>query len=240
MRVFSATAHLYDLIYGAAGKDYAAESAEVHRLIQQRRPGARSLLDVACGTGGHLRHLRQWYDVTGVDVDPAMLDEAARHLPGVPLVAQDMRSLALDTTFDAVVCLFSSIGYLADRHELDDAGRAMAGHLAEGGVIVVDGWVRPEAWRDGEGVHVETAADDTTTVVRMTTSRRVGTATHLVMHHLMGTHDGIEHVVETHRLTLFAPEDYEAALRGAGLRLETVPGPMPGRDRYVGVKEGGS
>jgi len=237
--MFRATAHLYDLIYAAAGKDYAAESAEVHRLVQQRRPGARSLLDVACGTGGHLRHLRRWYEVTGVDIDPAMLDEAARHLPGVPLVAQDMARLDLGTNFDAVVCLFSSIGYLPDRAALDSTARSLAGHLAEGGVVVVDGWVRPDAWRDDAGVQVETAADDATTVVRMSASRRQGAVTHLEMHHLVATAGGIEHIVEDHRLTLFAPGDYEAAFGGAGLVLETVPGPMPGRDRYVGVRRGG-
>jgi len=237
--MFRATAHLYDLIYAAAGKDYAAESAEVHRLIQEHRPGARSLLDVACGTGGHLRHLRQWYEVTGVDLDLAMLDEAARHLPGVTLVAQDMEDLDLGATFDAVVCLFSSIGYLPGRDALHRAARSMARHLAEGGVLVVDGWVRPDAWRDDERVHVETAADDTTTVVRMSTSRRHGAVTQLEMHHLVGTAAGIEHVVEDHRLTLFAPEDYEDAFSGAGLALETVPGPLPGRDRYVGVKRRG-
>jgi ubiquinone/menaquinone biosynthesis C-methylase UbiE len=65
--VFSRTAHLYDAIY--AFKDYAAEAARLHELIEERVPGPRTLLDIACGTGKHLAELRAWYEVEGVDLD---------------------------------------------------------------------------------------------------------------------------------------------------------------------------
>ena len=82
--MFRQTAHVYDLIYEATGKDYAAEAAVVDALIQERAPRARTLLDVACGTGGHLRHLQGSYTVMGVDIDPSMLREARRRLPATP------------------------------------------------------------------------------------------------------------------------------------------------------------
>src|SRR5438552_886674 len=108
-RLFRSTAHLYDLIYEAAGKDYAAESAELHSLIQARNATAASLLDVACGTGAHLAHLGAWYEVAGVDVDPTMLAQARHRLPEtVPLIEADMRSFSLGRRFGAVICLFSS------------------------------------------------------------------------------------------------------------------------------------
>jgi ubiquinone/menaquinone biosynthesis C-methylase UbiE len=53
------TAHVYDLIYEAQGKDYPAEAIGLRAVIETRRLGARSVLDVACGTGAHLVHLRQ-------------------------------------------------------------------------------------------------------------------------------------------------------------------------------------
>jgi hypothetical protein len=73
-------------------------------------------------------------------------------------------------------------------------------------------------------------------VVRMSRSRRHGESTFLEMHHLIGSADGIAHVVDHHELTLFAPEDYEAAFRVSGLTVDTVESPLPGRDRYVGTK----
>ncbi len=130
--MFHGTAHVYDLLYEAAGKDYAGESAELHALIQARAPGAASLLDVACGTGAHLVHLRRWYEAVGVDVDPGMLAQARRRLPDIEFIEDDMRSFRLSRRFDVVSCLFSSIGYLGSVDDLDQALLTMVSHLRPG------------------------------------------------------------------------------------------------------------
>jgi SAM-dependent methyltransferase len=232
--VFRTTAHVYDLIYQAMGKDYRAESDQVRREILARTPSARTLLDVACGTGGHLAHLRDWYTVTGVDIDPGMLEQARRRLPGVELIEADMRTLALARRFDAVICLFSSIGYMTTVEELDTAIKVMAGHLEPGGVLIVDGWLRPDAWTDPGITHMECAESGDLKVVRVGRSRRDGDRSHLEMHHLIATLDHIDHLVENHTLRLFADGQYRAAFTGAGLIVESVDSPMPGRDRYIG------
>jgi SAM-dependent methyltransferase len=237
---FSLSARVYDLLYAAAGKDYAAEASELHGLIQSRRPGAATLLDVACGTGAHLAHLRRWYDVAGVDVEPAMLAEARRRLPGVALVEGDMRSFRLDRRVDAVVCLFSAVGYMPSTADLDAAIATMAELLAPGGVLVVDGWIRSDAWHDPGTVHVLSAQDGPLAVARVGVSSRDGRRTRLEMHHLVGTLTGVEHVVEHHDLTLFTDEDYRSAFWAAGLDVDVVASPHPDRDRYVGVAPGGA
>jgi len=225
----------YDLIYAAEGKDYASEADELHRLVVARYPDAHSLLDVACGTGGHLVHLREWFDVVGVDIDPDMLAVARDKLPGTELVEADMRSFDLGRRFDAVVCLFSAVGYLRSTEELDAAVCVMARHLEPGGVLVVDGWVRPDLWRGPVGTDVVVAKDEWVTVVRAVLARRTGARTHLEMQHLVVAEDSIEHFVDEHDLRLFEEEEYRLAFGGAGLTVEIVPSPMPGRDRYVGV-----
>jgi SAM-dependent methyltransferase len=231
--MYDDTAALYDLIYELAGKDYAAEAAELVRQVHQRAPAASSLLDVACGTGRHLQLLQASFpDVAGLDASAGMLDVARARLPGTTLVEGDMRAFDLGRTFDVVTCLFSAIGHLATTDELDAAVAAMARHLAPGGVLVVDGWVRPEAWRDGT-VHALAGTRDGTAVARVGRSHREGDRSVIELHHLVGTADGIETIVERHELTLFHDDHYRHALRAAGLEVDVVPSPMPGRDRYL-------
>ncbi|HAC47334.1 MAG TPA: SAM-dependent methyltransferase, partial [Chloroflexi bacterium] len=50
--MYDKSARIYDLLYVGSGiKDYPAEAAELHRIIQEACPTAKTLLDVACGTG---------------------------------------------------------------------------------------------------------------------------------------------------------------------------------------------
>jgi SAM-dependent methyltransferase len=233
---FGSSARVYDLLYAAAGKDYAAEADELHALIQQRLPGARSLLDVACGTGAHLFQLADRYDVVGVDLSAEMLAEASTRLPAVALVEADMISFDLDRTFDAVICLFSSIGYMRSTNELEAAVDRMARHLSPGGVLIVDGWVRPQAWRDPGTTQALAGGVDGLAAARVIRSRREGSQSILELHHLIGSGDGVEYIVETHLLTLFSDADYRKAFERAGLTVEVVPSPYPDRDRYVGTQ----
>jgi SAM-dependent methyltransferase len=232
---FSSSARVYDLLYEAAGKDYEVEADELHALIQSRRPGAASLLDVACGTGAHLVYLRRHYEVAGLDRAPAMLAEARDRLPGVPLIAGDMRSFALDRSFDAITCLFSAIGYLRSSDELGEALQTMKQHLSPGGVVVVDGWVRRQSWRDPGTVQALSTTKDGVGAARVVVSRRDGVCTTLEMHHLVGSLDGVEHLVETHEMTLFSDDEYRDAFDRAGLDVDVTASPHPDRDRYVGT-----
>lgn len=234
--MFRSTAHVYDLIYEGAGRDYAAEAVAVRDLIGSRLPGARDLLDVACGTGGHLHHLRQWFDVVGVDMDSGMLAEARGRLPDVALVEGDMRSFDLGRRFDAVICLFSSIGYARSTDDLDAAVARMAAHLRPGGALVVDGWIRPEAWIEPGTVNAVAATGTGIAAARVARTRREGRTSHLELHHLVATLDGgVEYLVDHDELTLFERQEYEDAFVLAGLAVERTDSPWPGRDRYVGL-----
>ena len=233
---FGRSSSVYDALYEAAGKNYAAEADELDRLIQDRRPGSRSLLDVACGTGAHLQHLADRYDVTGVDQSTEMLGAAAARLPGADLVAGDMRSFDLARRFDVVTCLFSAIGYMPSPADLDTAIRTMTAHLNERGVLIVDGWVRPEAWTDPGSVQALSCHTGGTAAARVVRSRRTGTRTTLELHFLIGTVHGVDYLTEVHELTLFEDQQYRAAFERAGLTVDVVPSPHPDRDRYVGLR----
>ena len=235
--MYGRSAAIYDLLYTGIGlKDFTSEATELHHVIQSARPGARTLLDVGCGTGALLAEMRGLYDVTGVDVSAAMLAVAWRRLPEAQLIEADMRTFDLGRTFDAVTCLFSSIGYMTEEGEMERAVGRMAAHVAPGGALIVDGWLRPDAWLDDHRAEPEIASDESTTVVRLAFSRRDGPITTLDMHHLVRNRDGVEHFSEIHRLRLVPTKDYVAAVEKAGLISRVAPEFMPNRDRVIGVR----
>lgn len=238
MEAYERSARIYDLLYTGAGiRDSEAEAAAVHDLVQRSNPGARTLLDVACGTGLDLAHLQRWYDVAGIDRSAAMLDVARSRLgAGVPLHAEDMRDFDLQRQFEVVTCLFSSIGYLTTDDDLRHAFQRFAAHLVPGGVLVVDGWIRPDAWRDGFTPPPDQAADGATTVVRLVRSKRDGRMTTLEQHYLVRDQSGIDHFFEQHALMLTPTDDYIAIAAAVGLSPTVIADYMPDRDRIVAVK----
>ena len=230
--MYARSARYYDAIYSF--KDYAAEAAAVSARILAHRPDAATLLDVACGTGAHLVHFAREYRVEGIDLSEEQLAVARTRLPGVELHLGDMTTFDLGKTFDAVTCMFSSIGYVGTLEGLDAAVGRMAAHLTPGGVLVVEPWLQPDAFEDG---HLSTLFVDEPdiAVARMSTSHKDGRRSWFDMEHLVGSAHGVDHFVEHHELGLFTVEEHLAGFERAGLRVEHDPeGPM-GRGLYVGV-----
>jgi SAM-dependent methyltransferase len=229
--MFTRSARFYDAIY--AFKDYAAEAARIREMIATRSPDARTVLDVACGTGMHLRHIQAWYAVEGLDLDPELLEIAREHLPGVALHVGNMMDFDLGKTFDAVTCLFSSVGYARTPENLARAIGAMARHLSPGGVLVVEPWLTPDRFEDG---HLGSTFVDQPDlkIARLDTSAVDGSLSVMDFEYLVGTREGIEHFSESHVLGLFSHEQYLDAFRSAGLSVEHDPEGFMGRGLYLG------
>ncbi|MFC3994756.1 class I SAM-dependent methyltransferase [Nocardiopsis sediminis] len=229
-------AEVYDAVYEGRGRGYTAEAAEVAALIRERRPGAGSLLDVACGTGAHLRcFAREFTTVAGVDLSGDMLALARRRLPDVPLHRADMRDFELDARFDAVTCMFSSIGHMADDAELAAAVARMAAHTVPGGVVVVEPWWFPETFLPGY-VGSDLLTVGGRTLARVSHSTRRGDTTHMEVHYIVADpQSGARHLKDTHTITLFTRERYEAAFAAAGCPADYIEGGPSGRGLFVAV-----
>lgn len=230
---YVAAARVYDLFYDE--KDYAAEAGAVAALAEQYAPGARSLLDVGCGTGIHLSHLAEHYPrIAGVDVSEAMLAEARASYPNLDFHQGDMRTFALGAEFDVVTCLFSAVGYMVDEAALRDAFATMARHVAPGGVLLVEGWIDPADWVAGKA-SANARVGEHAAAARVMLSGREGDVSTIDMHYVIATLDGVEHVAELHRLGLFTASQYRTAVEAAGLRYAREEG-LTGRGLHVGIR----
>jgi SAM-dependent methyltransferase len=222
---------LYDIEYSF--KDYAGEAAAVERIARSRNPNARSLLDVACGTGKHLEHLRAQFTCEGIDLDDGLLEVARRRVPDVPVRQGDMRDFDLGRQFDVVTCLFSAIGFVNGPDELAATAKTLARHVVPGGVLLVEPWLTPDVWKPNLP-HLLPHEEPGLVLARVTLSGlrddRVSTTD---MHYLVGTPEGIEHFSEQHELYLFTDEEMRSAFEGVGLRTEHDPDGLIGRGLWI-------
>ena len=233
--MFTQSAKYYDALYRALGKDYATESARIVGMLHERgvAKGA-SVLDVACGTGAHLAILREEFACEGLDLERNMLAIAAQRAPEVPLHQADLISFNLGKKYDAILCLFSSVGYVPSVLRLNQTLQTFARHLRPGGIVILEPWFTPEQWVDGH-LNALFVDEPDLKVARMNVSRRDGNVSIIHFHYMIGSSDGIRTFTEPHRLTLFTPAEYMGAFKNAGFKAEFEEQGFTNRGLYIGT-----
>ncbi len=171
---FDAYSRYYDLLY--RDKDYAAEAAYVAAALRRRQPGARRVLELGCGTGGHAEQLAALgFTVHGIDLSDGMVARAHERRAGLaPEVAQrlsyaagDARSVRTGDTYDAVISLFHVMSYQTANADLAAAYATAAAHLAPGGSFLYDYWFGPAVLGQQPGTRVRRLAGEGLKVTRI-------------------------------------------------------------------------
>ena len=249
--VAAALARLYDL-------DVSEDPGDLDLYLALAARSGGPILELAVGSGRLAVPLAAGgHDVTGVDMDPAMLDRARRAADDagkatarrLRLVEGDARTVRLEAagTFNLAFIPLNSIFLMGGRADQAAAVATLAAHLAPGGIAVVDAWL-PDAedlarydgrlileWvreEPGTGQTVTKTGsahfDQTTGVVRLTTIFEAG---------LPG--EAPVRWVRTDRLRLVNPDELAAHAEAAGLEVETLAGDYdlgelaPGAERVV-------
>ena len=235
--MFDESAEYYDLIY-LPMKDYAAESAFVAALLRLHRPGCRTVLDVACGTGEHARWLAaEGFAVDGLDINPTFLRIAREKHPAGQFFEADMRDFRLSQRYDAIVCLFSSIGYAGSIDGVESTLRCFRDHLAPGGITLVEPWF-PPGILDPSRVAVNEGAGPGVHVRRECHVEVEGSMSRLLFDYEITSGGGRHQMHERHELGVFSSDEMIDAFTRAGLHAEYDSQGLTGRGLYVARVDG--
>lgn len=230
--MFRASADYYDLIYSTF-KDYPAEARGIAALLRKLHPHCRSILDVACGTGEHARLLAaDGFEVDGLDLDPAFVRIARQKHPAGRFFEADMSDFHLPHRYDAVVCLFSSIGYLKTMESITAALRCFREHLAEGGIVLVEPWFPPGVLKAGQ-LSVKTGEADGVRATRTSHLELDGRLSRILFDYEIDDHGTTRKASEVHELAMFTTEEMMSAFQAAGLEATHAPKGLTDRGMFV-------
>ncbi|MEM5510918.1 class I SAM-dependent methyltransferase [Pseudoalteromonas sp. AS71] len=124
----------YDLM--CADIDYQAQSNSIHRLHQIFGNGANTHLDLACGTGPHVRHfIDNGYKSSGLDLNQPMLDKAKFRCPEAQFSLQNMSEFKVTEHLDLITCFLYSIHYCDGIDKLKECLASVHSALNVGGIF---------------------------------------------------------------------------------------------------------
>jgi predicted enzyme related to lactoylglutathione lyase len=143
-----------------------------------------------------------------------------------------MSEFRLPSRYDAVLCLFSSIGYLRTLPRVTRAFRCFREHLAPGGVAVIEPWFAPGVL-DPERVFRHGGEANGVRVERVSRVEIEGRVSRLHLDYEITDLTGTRRAQEVHELGLFTKEEMMQAFREAGLDATHDPQGLTGRGLFV-------
>lgn len=137
--LYTDLSHYYDLM--CADINYQEQSEYVRRAHQLFGIGGKNYLDLACGTGPHVKHFIDFgYQARGLDINQPMLDIAKRRCPEAQFVQQEMSCFKtthfkIPEQLDLITCFLYSIHYSDGINKLKECIASVHAALKSGGVF---------------------------------------------------------------------------------------------------------
>ncbi|MGS0681240.1 class I SAM-dependent DNA methyltransferase [Shewanella sp. 125m-7] len=139
--------------------NYSAQSECIRRLHQIFGNGDKNHLDLACGTGPHVRYfIDSGYQSQGLDINQPMLDIAKLHCPEAEFSLQDMCAFSVAKKLDLITCFLYSIHYsdgieklkacIASAHKALNVGGVFCFNAVEKKMIVNDSFIKHQLAHD--------------------------------------------------------------------------------------------
>lgn len=214
---FAEISAYYDAMY--VNEHRCREEAErIVTIVNRYHPSAKTILDIACGTGAQARFLAEHYTVTGLDLSAEMLEHAKVKVPSARFFEADMCYFTLGTSFDVAVNLYGSIGFAPTYDAMRASLNCVYDHLNSEGVFVLTPWSTRETFE--EGLVVKSRSERRDGFCRMESLQRLSeNKVQGELHHLVATDMDVVYHKNRFIVSLFSEAEYRAAITEAGFKL---------------------
>ena len=215
---FETIADYYDALY-VNEKEYSSEAAAVKKLLTKHgAPEQADLLVLACGTGGHIPYFKDDYRVSGLDLSEDMLALARKKFPDLRFHSGNLIDFTLEKDFDAIICLYGSIGFVKTIDNLRASMNRIAAHLRPDGLALITPWSTAEDFKD---ILVVDAVDRPDwKIARMEQVRlKEPKMIEVTFHHLLGKDNDVTYHKQSMEIGLFSRQEYLSAMTDAGLQV---------------------
>ena len=234
--LYKELAKYYDLIYH--WKNYKKEDSKIKKLISRyKKSEGKNLLDIACGTGHHLKFFKDSFSCTGIDINNEMLRVAKKNVNKVVFKQANMINFNLNKKFDVILCIFSSIGYVKTYSNLRITIKNFARHLKKGGIVIIEPWFGKPEFKAGMP-WMTTYDSKYIKIARLNVSKVKNNTSILDMHYLVAEKNkDVRHFVDRHELGLFDIKKTLKIMKEAGFEAKFLRnGLMKDRGIYIGIK----
>lgn len=216
-------ADLYETVY--SHKQYSFEVEVLRRTLAELAPEARSLLDFGCGTGKHAALLaKAGFDVTGLDISPAMLRRACEQNPSAPprfLHVEEADTIP-NGSVDAAISLFDVVSYLVDDTDLQAFFQLIRSKSKATAPLVFDVWHLPAVIHLKPETRKKIFRSGGHEITRVTEPAfDIGASVVQVTHDFYVEEDGrvIDHFSESHSMRCFTKNEILRILEQFGYHL---------------------
>lgn len=198
--------------------DYKKQAEFVVNIIKEYMPDDRNvkILDLACGTGEHIKILKKNFQISGLDLNEGMIKVAKEKNPNIDIVRGDLNNLHITKNkYNIIYCFSSSIQYVLDPNNLVNVFKSIRQGLKDKGVFILDLAYCQEKWQEGY-VGIKTVVKDNFQIAEIFKSKSVDNISYYNPIYLINENGENKFYIDDHKIYLYSINYVRSILKNSG------------------------